>query len=235
MQLDHVVLVVDDLSESVANFESLGFRVQPGGTNGPTHNALIVFHDGTYIELIALRSGLTRRLVHLMGRMGLLTLRRRLRAGISNRFFGWFGGPAGLRDVCLRVDDIHAVVNDAASGDLQLTEVEAFTRVRPDGASVEWLLAGSVSLDQPFFIQDQTPAAMRVPFGETSHHPNQVTGIAQVITKSPLHVGANGLDFAVDPALPRGAIAVKLHSSGPEIGPLAAGLTSGAKIALVGP
>jgi catechol 2,3-dioxygenase-like lactoylglutathione lyase family enzyme len=233
MQLDHVVLVVDDLSASVEKFESLGFCVQSGGSNGPTHNALIVFHDGSYIELIALSSSLKRRLLRVLGGLGLLAVRRGLKAGISNRFFGWFGGPAGLRDVCLRVDDLHKFVTDSASGNLEITAAQPFRRIRPDGVTVEWLLAGSVSLDQPFFIQDQTPLNLRVPGGEACNHPNQVTGIAQVMTARQLRIDAHGLDFVVDASLPRGTIAITLSSSGSEKGPLATELTSGARMVLV--
>ena len=55
MLLDHLVLFVDDLTKAITRFESKGFTVTPGGTNGPTHNALIVFSNDTYIELIALQ------------------------------------------------------------------------------------------------------------------------------------------------------------------------------------
>ena len=39
-------VVVSNLDEAIANFESLGFLVQRGGTTGPVHNALIFFQDG---------------------------------------------------------------------------------------------------------------------------------------------------------------------------------------------
>ena len=60
MNLDHVVIVVADLARAVADYEALGFTVAPGGehADGRTHNALIPFADGMYIELIAFRSGI---------------------------------------------------------------------------------------------------------------------------------------------------------------------------------
>ena len=53
--LDHIVIAVADLDTAIADFRSLGFTVQPGGRHpGRTsHNALIVFADGAYFELIA--------------------------------------------------------------------------------------------------------------------------------------------------------------------------------------
>jgi catechol 2,3-dioxygenase-like lactoylglutathione lyase family enzyme len=46
--LDHVVIAVNDLDRAVADYQSLGFTVYPGGVHhgGVSHNALIVFEDG---------------------------------------------------------------------------------------------------------------------------------------------------------------------------------------------
>ncbi len=63
MNLDHVVIVVTDLERAMTDYQALGFTVLPGGehADGRTHNALIAFADGTYIELIAFRSGVVGR------------------------------------------------------------------------------------------------------------------------------------------------------------------------------
>ena len=74
--LDHLVLFVDDLTTAIARFESKGFTVTPGGTNGHMHNALIVFANDTYIELIALRSSRARMIMRALRGLGMLALRR---------------------------------------------------------------------------------------------------------------------------------------------------------------
>src|SRR4030088_924396 len=53
--LDHVVLVVLDLAAAVADHRARGFTVTPGGEHagGLTHNALVGFQDGSYLEIIA--------------------------------------------------------------------------------------------------------------------------------------------------------------------------------------
>src|SRR5436190_10388386 len=53
--LDHIVILVHDLAVASADYAALGFTVTPGGehTGGATHNALVVFADDTYLELIA--------------------------------------------------------------------------------------------------------------------------------------------------------------------------------------
>ena len=106
MLFDHLVLVVDDLSEATARFESMGFTVTIGGTNGPTHNALIVFSDDTYIELIALRSSVARSVVRAMRRLGALQCLRWFTHRLQTRFIGWLGAREGLVDICLRGADL---------------------------------------------------------------------------------------------------------------------------------
>src|SRR5262249_39708681 len=54
-RLDHVVIAVSDLDQAIADYRRLGFTVNPGGVHhgGASHNALVVFADGSYFELIA--------------------------------------------------------------------------------------------------------------------------------------------------------------------------------------
>ena len=55
--IDHVVILVKNLDQAVADYTQLGFNVVPGGehTDGATHNALVAFADGSYLELIAFK------------------------------------------------------------------------------------------------------------------------------------------------------------------------------------
>ena len=55
LSLDHIVILVDELEAAITHYEALGFTVQRGGTHadGATHNALVGFADGSYLELIA--------------------------------------------------------------------------------------------------------------------------------------------------------------------------------------
>ena len=57
LSIDHLVILVNSLEAAVDDYTRLGFRVTPGGehTDGATHNALIAFQDGSYLELIAFK------------------------------------------------------------------------------------------------------------------------------------------------------------------------------------
>ena len=57
LRLDHAVIAVADLAAAMADYEALGFTVRFGGEHPGrrTHNALIYFADGSYLELIAER------------------------------------------------------------------------------------------------------------------------------------------------------------------------------------
>ena len=52
--IDHVAIVVNDLESAIASYMRAGFTVVRGGKHPiGTHNALIAFADGSYLELIA--------------------------------------------------------------------------------------------------------------------------------------------------------------------------------------
>jgi hypothetical protein len=54
LRLDHVVVAVRDLECTTASYEAAGFTVMPGGRHPGrnTRNALVIFEDGAYLELI---------------------------------------------------------------------------------------------------------------------------------------------------------------------------------------
>ena len=58
LALDHIVIAVHNLEAAIADYRAMGFQVLVGGQHpGRTsHNALIVFADGAYLEIIAWRA-----------------------------------------------------------------------------------------------------------------------------------------------------------------------------------
>jgi catechol 2,3-dioxygenase-like lactoylglutathione lyase family enzyme len=228
--LDHVVLVVDDLDRAVARFQSLGFTPTPGGVNGPTHNALIAFSDGTYVELIALRSRWARRLLRLMNALGGLAIRRALRADLNNRLLGWLGGPVGFRDLCFRVADLSSFRRRSSEEGAPLTPLVRFRRDRPDGVGVHWLLAGAMDLSQPFFIEDVTPIRDRIPEGLAREHANGASGIVGVATRKAITGECDDVELTTLPGLRAGQIALTLSTRAPDPPDLPASACCGALI-----
>lgn len=158
--LDHLVIAVADLDWAAADYGALGFTVIRGGehANGITHNMLVVFQDGSYLELIAWK-----------------------RPEPGNRWSDVFHGAGeGFVDYALLPGDIEADVAAAQVRGLDLETPAPGGRNRPDGVRLDWMTARSPRPDVPFLCGDVTPRPLRVQEGEVRRHPNGVTGIAEV-------------------------------------------------------
>ncbi len=163
-RIDHVVLVVRDLAQASWDFGGLGFNVFYGGAHasGETHNALIPFADGSYLELLAWKK-----------RPGDLR-------GPADRWSGWRFRGEGLVDFALAPDDLPAALRGARERDIELLGPVPGGRSRPDGVEIAWELALPNGFDLPFLCADVTPRSLRVPGGSAGSHENGVTGIGRV-------------------------------------------------------
>jgi hypothetical protein len=164
--IDHIVIVDQDLDTMVRQAESAGFTVVPGGEHagGMTHNALIAFQDGSYIELIAFIEPDQRSTHRWWPRL-------------------WKGG--GLVDFALLCGDLEAEVGEIRSRGLDVPDPVENGRLRPDGQRLEWRqsfpqqIVGESGL--PFLIEDVTPRSLRVPSSDAERtHRNGVVGIAGI-------------------------------------------------------
>jgi catechol 2,3-dioxygenase-like lactoylglutathione lyase family enzyme len=158
--LDHVVIAVDDLDRAVADYQSLGFTVYPGGVHhgGVSHNALIVFEDGSYFEIIAYRE-----------------------AAPTNRWWRVLTTAGeGIVDFAVLPEDTARDVDAARKRGLQLDGPTPGGRLRLDGVRLDWQIVRPTTTDLPFWCGDVTPRNLRVPEGAIRHHANGVTGISRV-------------------------------------------------------
>jgi len=154
--IDHVAIVVNDLESAIASYTRAGFTVVRGGKHPiGTHNALIAFADGSYLELIAFLKPNT-------GHPWQIALEK----------------GSGLVDFCMATDNLAADVESMRRAGARIGNPYPLTRDRPDGYHLSWVLAtpeppfnGQV----PFLIKDETPRDERVP-RERSHR-NGATGI----------------------------------------------------------
>ena len=156
----------------MASYRGLGFTVQPGGRHpGRTsHNALVVFADGAYIELIAwMAPAPQERWWQVLQAHG-----------------------EGYVDFALLPRDTMAVLEAARGRGLHtlIGPVDG-GRVRPDGAQLHWRTARHATPDLPFLCGDLTPRALRVPEGEARKHANGAQGVAE------LRIAVDDLDATV--------------------------------------
>lgn len=181
LNLDHVVVVVPDLLCAIEDYSSLGFTVINGGDNGPTHNALIPFEDGTYIELITTKSKALKSIFRVLYRTQLITVFKPFVSPLSFRFYCWLGGENGIRDWCIKQESLDKTVDALANNEIRSSKIEKFTRVKPTGEKIEWLLAAPIDKRLPFFIEDIPGAEVRIPCGDETAHCNGYIGVSALL------------------------------------------------------
>jgi catechol 2,3-dioxygenase-like lactoylglutathione lyase family enzyme len=160
MQIDHVVVAVRNLADASRDYRALGFNVIAGGTHGhaPTRNALIVFSDGSFIELIEWTAHSPEdRWQQILERDG-----------------------EGLVDFALTTKDLHGVLARARSQGVEMAGPIDGSRTTLEGVSLRWQVGRPASRDLPFVCADITPRPIRVPEGDMQLHPNGVTGLDTV-------------------------------------------------------
>jgi hypothetical protein len=168
-RLDHLVILVRDLELASADCERLGFAVTPGGehADGLTRNALVLFHDGTYLELVSFLAP----------------------EDPTDNVWGWrrFYPREGLIDYCAATDDLDADVERLASLGFGVEGPEDGGRRLPDGKTIRWRSARIRQEGRifPFLIEDLTPRVLRVPGGPETRHPNGAVGVSHLEISTP--------------------------------------------------
>ena len=184
LALDHIVIAVADLDAAFADYTKLGFTVIRGGehANGITHNVLVVFQDGAYLELIGWK-----------------------RPEPGNRWSDIFHAHGeGFVDHALLPDNMGAIVSGAQSRGLDIADPIPGGRNRPDGERLEWQTARSPKPDVPFLCGDITPRRLRVQEGDVRRHANGVTGVARLtVAVNDVEVSARRYAALLGSAVPR--------------------------------
>ncbi|KAK4634081.1 hypothetical protein CLAFUW4_01415 [Fulvia fulva] len=154
LQLDHVVLLVP--YQDVVNSPSWvtdHLTVSPGGVHadGKTENKLVLFADGTYLELIAF-----------------------INDDAEKRRGHWWDKPYGVIDYALTTTSDHSFgalksIKDRLSqtdSGISYTNPQDGGRRKPDGTELKWRVTfptGTSRGNAPFFCHDVTPRDRRVP------------------------------------------------------------------------
>ena len=158
--VDHLVIVVNDLRQAATDYEKLGFTVVPGGKHPVgSHNMLISFSDGSYLELIGF-----------------------YRDATDHRWWQPLQTGERLVDYCLQTDDLQGDTRKLRAAGVAINDPVPWSRTRPDGYDLKWILSlatGSHRGFAPFLIQDVTPRNERIP--QRFDHKNGAIGIDTVI------------------------------------------------------
>lgn len=168
-QLDHVIILLP--YEDIVNpprWVTNNFTVSPGGkhADNKTENRLILFADGTYIELIAF-----------------------INDDPAKRKGHWWDKPFGIVDFALTTQKPfdYAALQErlkASNSDVSYAEPKEGGRRRPDGQELKWKVTfplGAERGEVPFWCHDVTPRERRVPVSETNtKHPCHATGMSKV-------------------------------------------------------
>jgi hypothetical protein len=163
LKLDHAIIAVADLDPAVEDYRALGFTVIYGGrhASGATHNALICFQDGTYLELLAPTGDPAQ-------------------PGAPDYSPLVLHGE-GLVGYALLSTDLTADAEALRSRGVQVGEISEGRRLRKDGIELHWRTATIDGGMSPFLIEDITPRHLRVPDDLTTiTHANGVSGIAKL-------------------------------------------------------
>jgi hypothetical protein len=169
LRIDHLLIAVHDLTTAVENFTTAGFTVYPGGVHasGATHNALVIFADGTYLELLAPTG-------------------QPAKPGAPDYTFMLARGE-GWAGMCLSSDDLPADAEAMRERGANIGPIGEGGRVRPDGVEMRWRALWIDELPLPFVMEDLTERSLRVPTDPAiTTHANGARGIAAVqVTDSP--------------------------------------------------
>lgn len=179
LTLDHVIVVVSNLEAATNQFKQLGFSVIAGGvhTDGLTHNALIPFADGTYLELLATTRVSKFRTLKLLKQLRLLGIYTSNETAIGRRLKEDIASGVGLNDYSLLSLDLEHQINSLKESSASFTNPIPGGRLRPDGKEISWRTAVPSSIDLPFLMEDLTPRELRVPTVGEDFHDNGIFGI----------------------------------------------------------
>lgn len=160
LTMDHAVIAVRDLNAAMRDYRALGFTVTPGGVHASraTHNALITFADGTYLELMAPTGELPVP--------GVIDFSVLLRRG------------EGLVGFALQSGDLEGDRVRLLNEGFAISPLIPGERRRPDGKVIRWTMALTDEGYAPLLIQDLTPRDWRVPGAQP--HANGARGLRAV-------------------------------------------------------
>jgi len=178
LKVDHVGICAYQLKPLQGAFADAGLATEYGGVHatGGTHNALLGFSDGSYLELIAPQ-------------------RPEILSGDQAKEWDPLKPDRGATCFwAIGTSDVAASVASVRKTGLKISDVQAGSRTKPDGTVLKWQTAAVPRNEGgdilPFLIQDVTPRNARIQ-PSPSVRDSELRGVEVVI------LGVKDLDASV--------------------------------------
>lgn len=166
-KIGHVLIQVPHLETAIRQYREMGFQVVPGGVPGKTHNALIYFKDGSFLELFSTNHGkvintLLRIMVKIIGLWN---------PSYSSRLARYLPGQEGLRDYAF--DSVPGAlyqenIDKLLKNGLKLSKPRPKSRIEHHGIKLKWTLCCPESVRLPFLMSEYQPNPI-IKMQDTSH------------------------------------------------------------------
>lgn len=180
LRFDHAIILVKNLKKAISNYQQLGFHVIPGGElKGGAHNAVVLFEDGSYLELFSVGSFLLT-LAKMFKSIGKLDFMAKGRGPMETRFITHFATGEGIIEYALFTENLEKQLDLIRKRGVDIDGPIEGSRVQADGTKLEFQW-GLSHARLPFLIADRTSRSLRVPLEKAGKHENGSIGIKELI------------------------------------------------------
>lgn len=174
MKASHVICIVDNLAQAVADYEAVGFTVEWGDRQDKAQNALIWFEHGPFLELLTRGAGPPKLIAKALTLIA--------PNGMMRRFNEWNAQPQGWCDIAVECDgDVRPELEAIGSGIGKIAGPFSTKRTPPGGQEIVTQTAFPHNASLPLLMGAYRPDPRPV----SVHHANGATGIASIVIDIP--------------------------------------------------
>ena len=173
--LDHVVLVVQNMDTVIKQFRDSGFCVENIGKTRDdiSSMSIITFKDGSHIELLSPNKPETIEYLTTQKNNGELDKYNK-----NNRLDN-FTSCDGLKDYAIKVNSVESIIPKLKEVGLSYSKMSEFGYLNNNGKAVAWHVTTPIKKSMPQILSDHTPVSFRR--GVLSQHDNGVKGIKRIV------------------------------------------------------
>ncbi len=180
--IGHILIKTNRLKQTVSSYESLGFTITYRVLPEKSHNAMIYFRDGSFLELFNPKPlQVSDKFI-----LGLLKLFRPINPAMIKRYMHYITSKEGITDYALDsvpVAEAEANLISIKQMGVQVSKKIKLSKKLPDGRKQTWWIAMFEECTMPFFMSAYDP-----PITCQEHeyaHRNGVVGIDCLVIDVP--------------------------------------------------